>query len=150
MIGARVEQPQGSLCVVSCGTAVTVDILAPDGKHKGGIISASPRAIRQKMLQDAAGINIDIDLVTQLIKMDSVYTHSTEQALYNGSVLSAIGLIRSIWTQLQEDGAKSGQEAAWHLLYSGGGMPELLPYLPKQGVYYPDLLMTGLAAIADN
>jgi len=154
MIGGRVVQPQGNLCVVSCGTALTVDLLDHHGRHLGGLISASPRAIRQKMVQDAARIDIEIDLAPQLIKMDSFYTQSTEQALYNGSVLSAVGLISRVWAQLQsqarsEDVATAAQ-AAWHLLYSGGGIQELLPYLPEQGLYYPDLLMTGLAAIADN
>ena len=149
MIAARAIHSQGSLCVVSCGTALTVDVVDPNGRHLGGLISASPRAIRQKIVADAAGVNIDIDLIPKHDKMDSVYTQSTEQALYNGSVLSAIGLIREAYSQLQDQHPAESGHAAWHLLYSGGGMPELLPYLPEQGVYYPELIMTGLAAIAD-
>jgi len=150
MIGARATVAQGRLCVVSCGTALTLDVLDQHGRHLGGIISASPRSIRQKMVQDAAGINVDIDLPSNLIKIDSVFTQSTEQALYNGSALSAIGLVQQVWQQLQGQDEATTPQSAWRLLYSGGGMPELLPYLPTEGVYYPDLIMTGLAAIADN
>jgi len=150
MVGARVAQPTGRLCVVSCGTALTIDVLDETGMHKGGIISASPRAIRQKLLENAAQINIDIDLAPDLIKMDSVYTQSTEQALYNGSAQSAIELVKGVWRRVQDEDPGMAPMTAWHLLYTGGGVTELLPYLPEQGVYYPNLLMTGLAAIADT
>ena len=151
MIGARHIQPGGNLCVVGCGTALTLDVLDSEGRHLGGIISASPHAIRQKVVADAAGINKHIEFSDSDIKMDSIYTQTTEQALYNGSALSAIGLVTLVWEKISQNhlsDADSG--AAWHLFYSGGGIAELLPYLPEQGVYYPELLMKGLAAIAEN
>lgn len=151
MIAARETEPADNLCVVSCGTALTVDFLDTDGRHLGGIISASPQAIQEKIRQDAAAIRIDWESLGQ--NSVTPFAGSTEQAIYSGSMLGAASLVSQMWQQLVEEARLVGQgeqKRQWKLLYSGGGLPALLPLLPKIGVYYPDLLMSGLAAIAQS
>lgn len=41
----------GSLCVVDCGTAVTVDVVDAGGRHRGGLILPGPDTARAALLQ---------------------------------------------------------------------------------------------------
>ena len=56
MIGARQLFPGEALCLVSVGTALTLDLLAASGRHHGGAIVPGPALMVQTLLERTAGI----------------------------------------------------------------------------------------------
>jgi type III pantothenate kinase len=50
------QQSQRALCVIDCGTAVTVDAVGHDGLHRGGWIMAGLPSLRQGLARSAPGL----------------------------------------------------------------------------------------------
>ncbi len=55
LIAAR-QLFQGNLCVIDCGTAVTLDLLAKAGEHRGGLILPGLQMMHNALVRDTAGI----------------------------------------------------------------------------------------------
>jgi type III pantothenate kinase len=56
LIGAHHEHPGKDLCLVSLGTAMTIDLLTAGGRHLGGSIVPGPRLMIESLLERTAGI----------------------------------------------------------------------------------------------
>jgi type III pantothenate kinase len=56
LIGAHHEHPGKDLCLVSLGTAMTIDLLDAAGRHRGGSIVPGPRLMIESLLERTAGI----------------------------------------------------------------------------------------------
>ena len=56
LIGAHHEHPGRDLCLVSLGTAMTIDLLTGAGRHLGGSIVPGPRLMIESLLERTAGI----------------------------------------------------------------------------------------------
>jgi type III pantothenate kinase len=56
LIGAHHEHPGRDLCLVSLGTAMTIDLLTATGRHLGGSIVPGPRLMIESLLERTAGI----------------------------------------------------------------------------------------------
>jgi len=122
----------GPWLVVGVGTALTVDLLAADGRHLGGRIAASPTLMREALCERAA----------QLPAQGGAYlpfAGNTGDALASGCLGAAIGLIEH---SLHAARAQLGRTPA--LLLHGGGAEALLPWLP-QAALAPSLVLEGLA-----
>ena len=57
LLGAR-SLYQGAVCVISAGTAVTVDFMGADGVHQGGSIMPGLEMMRQALIKETSGIAI--------------------------------------------------------------------------------------------
>jgi type III pantothenate kinase len=56
LIGAHYEHPGKDLCLVSLGTAMTIDLLNAAGRHLGGSIVPGARLMIESLLERTAGI----------------------------------------------------------------------------------------------
>ena len=56
LIGAHDRYTHRNLCIVSIGSAMTIDLLAADGRHQGGSITPGPYLMLDALLQSTAGI----------------------------------------------------------------------------------------------
>jgi type III pantothenate kinase len=56
LIGAHHEHPGKDLCLVSLGTAMTIDLLNAAGRHLGGSIVPGPRLMIESLMEGTAGI----------------------------------------------------------------------------------------------
>jgi type III pantothenate kinase len=56
LIGARQLFPDRALCVIDVGTALTVDLLDEDGRHRGGAIIPGPALMAGSLIKQTAGI----------------------------------------------------------------------------------------------
>lgn len=118
--------------LIGCGTALTLDALAADGRHLGGLIAPSPTLMRQALngatsrIGDSAGAVVEI-------------AANTSDAAHSGCILAAIALIERF---RREVGERLGTEPA--LTGDGGGFDECMAFLPgaERG---RDLVLRGLA-----
>jgi type III pantothenate kinase len=121
--------------VVGVGTALTIDLLDGDGRHRGGRIAPSPTLMRDSLHAR----------VPQLPARGGdfiPFANDTASALASGCEGAALALIEQ---SAREASAMLG--VAPELLLHGGGAPALLPALGGTSVL-PSLVLEGLAAWA--
>lgn len=123
-------------CVIDAGTALTADVVAQDGMHRGGIITAGLRTQQRAVLgatrfatrnADASyGANLGID---------------TESCVRQGALLACLGAI---------DRAATFAGSGAHCVITGGDAATLLPYLPAHWRHDPHLVLRGLNALSET
>ena len=126
-------------CIVDCGTAVTVDALAANGEFRGGAIFPGLQLLRASLLQGTGGIRAVQG------KAYSALACSTPDAVAGGTLQ---GLIGGVTRLLEEQMRALG--AGTQVFVTGGDAPLLLPRLKIPAKEVPDLVLQGLARIADT
>ncbi len=138
MVAARQRWP-GYLCVVDAGSALTLDILQPDGQHLGGYILPGLSMMQSCLLDKTA-----IPLSSQAVKMASSTQpgHDTASCIANGTVQAACGLIERTVLQLKQDTTETVQ-----CVLTGGDSQYLVTALTIPHAVEPNLVLLGLAQI---
>lgn len=139
MLGARARSglPDGAgpWLVVGIGTAITLDLLDADGRHRGGRIAPSPALMREALHARA----------TQLPERGGdvvAFADNTPDALRSGCDGAALALIRDAL-----DAGTALLGATPRMLLHGGGI-DALPGLCDHALRAPALVLEGLAAWA--
>lgn len=140
VIGAY-RRVQGAVVVADIGTAATIDVVAADGRHRGGYIVPGPRLMVASLLSGTS------DLATFRATSPpggaSAFADNTRDAIERGCRVAIAGWIE----RCVRDAARS-VETQPRLLLTGGALPEVLPYLGIAGEEVPDLVLRGLAELA--
>jgi type III pantothenate kinase len=140
MIGARQLFPGEALCLVSVGTALTLDLLAASGRHRGGAIVPGPALMVQTLLERTAGIRRRARGGAGVGRR--LYARDTRAAIEAGARHACVGVVERA---LAEGERRLGQRPG--LVLSGGGAPGLLSLLGGAR-RCDDLVMRGLLALA--
>ena len=119
--------------VVSCGTAVTLDAVAADGRHLGGMIIPGPELMKQSLIANTAAIN---DL-NGLISGKNKLATNTEDAVNLGTVTAVAALIEKVM-------AITGFKAEQGVL-TGGCAGQIAQTLDMPLSVEPDLVLKGLS-----
>lgn len=130
---------KGPAVVIDCGTAITIDAMAADGTHLGGLIVPGMELMVSALTGQAPGITIE-EAGNQEI---SLLGRSTEAAVSGGVLYTAIALIERVFMDLQ---GELGNRTK--LLLTGGEATRVLPLLGSHPEYVPDLVLKGLAVYA--
>ncbi|MCL6619653.1 type III pantothenate kinase [Thermomonas hydrothermalis] len=120
------------MLLVGVGTALTLDLVDGEGRHRGGRIAPAPDLMRQALHARA----------TQLPPSGGrfvPFADTTEDALASGCLGAALGLIEH---SLQAARAELGVQP--QLRVHGGGVAALRPWLPEH-VVVADAVLVGLA-----
>lgn len=142
MLGARhIHEAQGRpLCVIDCGTAITIDIIDSEGAHQGGWISPGLELMSTSM---EAG--------TSIVRDDSksfgtdVFARDTSAAVRAGTLHAGIGLVRQAMRQCD---IYFGETA--FCVLCGGDAERLARYLPECNYIIPDLVLCGMNIFIRN
>ena len=120
--------------IVDSGTALTIDVLDRNGEHRGGFILPGLNLMR-KSLQENTGIRVAEGQEELTLEPG----HSTEAAVFNGTLTALIATIETVINSITEAGQPT-------LLLTGGGGDLLAAYmsLPKTEVV-AGLVLDGLA-----
>ncbi|PKM11949.1 MAG: type III pantothenate kinase [Gammaproteobacteria bacterium HGW-Gammaproteobacteria-3] len=118
-----------AVCIVDCGTAITVDVMAATGHHLGGLIAPGLTAMREALAQNTANLSFSAQV------FPAGLAHSTEAAIYNGSLYAAVGLINSV---CQPGGALK-------LILTGGDAQIIAGHFGIDVLVVPDLVLQGLS-----
>ena len=130
---------KANVCIVDCGTAVTVDALAANGEFRGGAIFPGLQLLRASLLRGTGGIHAAEG------ESDSAFGCSTPDAVAAGTLQGLIGAVTRL---LEEQMRVLG--AGTQVFVTGGDAPLLLPHLRIPAKEVPDLVLRGLARIADT
>lgn len=128
-------------CIVDCGTAITIDALAADGQHLGGLIVPGLATMRRALLDNTSGI----ELRGEAMEAVSLLARDTEGAVRGGTLYAAVAVIDRVVADVR---AALGKDVA--RIITGGDAPILLALLGERFVHEPDLVLQGLAVVASQ
>jgi type III pantothenate kinase len=126
----------GPWLLVSVGSALTVDLLATDGTHVGGLIAPSPEHMRHALAERFPALSVDGGELGD-------WAADTGDALASGALAAAAGLVERAHRL-----ASTRLGVAPTVLVSGGGAAPVRAALPfaSQSVDAP--VLDGLARLA--
>ena len=122
------------VCVIDCGTAVTVDVILEDGRHAGGFILPGMALTTAALVRETHGIRMHHEADAQL-----EFGRSTEACVRNGFAFALAGLVERCAGKIREE---EGAELLF--IVTGGGAEQALPLLPGQYFHEPHLVLEGL------
>ena len=125
-------------CIIDCGTAITVDVLAADGQHQGGLIIPGIELLKQVVREDTAGVRPRTE-----IQAATLYANSTAAGVHGGAVYMAVAAIDRIITDVA-----ATQNQDLEVVITGGDAGKMLPLLARSAHHDPALVLKGLAIIA--
>ena len=130
----RHKQP---LCVMDCGTALTVDVILADGQHVGGFILPGLSLMASALARETHGIGTRQEWELQLEP-----GRSTAACINNGFAMALTGLLERCFSALRAE-----YDAEPLCVITGGGAEQFLPLLPHPCIHEPDLVLQGLMLI---
>lgn len=118
----------GDVCVVDCGTAVTLDVLRRDGQHLGGYILPGLAMMSDVLSHKTGRVRIDTALPATL-----ALGCSTSESVINGTMMAVVSMVERV-----------AAEHRAHLVLTGGDADSVSPFLSIQHIVEPELLLHGL------
>ncbi len=141
MIGAH-AMGLGPACVVSVGTAMTVDGVAESGKHLGGLIVPGPDLMIASLMQNTSDIAVRAEAGQT---REALFSDNTRGAIHQGAVHALAALVdRAMHTLEQSCGKRPA------LLVTGGAAHRIERLVADPLTQVPDLVLRGLAVLADE
>ncbi|HET9678938.1 MAG TPA: type III pantothenate kinase [Gammaproteobacteria bacterium] len=131
----------GPVCVVDAGTAVTLDVVDAQGQHSGGLILPGAAALWQSVRGTTARVLTDAD-EKLLPPPDTVLGATTQQCAAAGIWHAIAGGVERAVQQLPSQ--------TRNYILTGGSAPVLAKLLDAQWRQVPDLVLRGLAILANK
>ena len=126
--------------VVDFGTAVSFDIISPEGKYVGGVIAPGLEAMTDYLHQRTALLP-----KISLLEPPGAIGKSTRQAMLAGAVYGYRGLVRQILVEIRQE---LGWKKKLRVVATGGYAELIATKLPEISLVQPDLTLEGLRIIA--
>jgi len=133
---------QSNVCVIDCGTAITVDVVLKNGQHQGGLIAPGFNSLIAGLDRTTSIVN-DQNYLNQ--KTSSLLQQSTHQCIEQGCRKMSLGFIKDVVAQLK---VQYGDTLV--IVVTGGDSDFLASDLPENWHYCHDLIFRGLQFISEN
>jgi type III pantothenate kinase len=129
---------RGAACIVDCGSAITIDVLAADGRHLGGLIIPGLNIMNKLLVDNTAGINGTVPEMEY-----SLLASTTSAAVSAGALYAGVAFIDRVSTDVAAE-----IKGELKRVITGGDAPRVLPLLQDKYEHIPDLVLWGLARVA--
>lgn len=126
---AAYNKINNAVIVLDVGSAVTIDIVGPEGAHQGGYIVPGLRLMHQSLWQGTDSIKVNTKIASNIESPG----RSTDDAVDKGCLLLLVSTIQSLVAQY-----------CCKLIVTGGDGLLLRDQLELEAEYYPDLVLEGL------
>lgn len=136
---AAYHKVQAPVCVVDCGTAITIDAISAKGEHLGGIIVPGLQMMRESLLKGTQGIHLRKHPSAQV----SLLARDTEGGVDGGTLYAVVAVIDRVLSDVTETLGKNVK-----YIITGGDASQILPLLAHDFIHESDLVLQGLAQIA--
>ncbi len=130
---SRSTSPPSRVCVIDCGTSLTIDYLAPSGRHEGGLILPGRQLLLDSLQRRTEKVLFDPSSNGGQLSLGQ----STEDAVLNGAVHMLVGAIH-------ESFGVEPQHLDCQFYLCGGDAQWLQPALRVKALLVPDLVLDGL------
>jgi type III pantothenate kinase len=142
LIGAY-HRCRGACCVVDIGTAATVDTVDGGGRHLGGFIVPGPRLMTAALHLGTS--DLAARAANSPVGGDQLFADNTRDAIERGCRVALAALVDRSVAELQRQSGPAPQ-----LIVTGGASAEVMPYVVSAGLCVPDLVLQGLAVLAQS
>jgi type III pantothenate kinase len=142
VIGAWHVSKQRSVCVISVGTAMTLDLIDARGRHRGGAIVPAPSLMVGSLLSQTHGIR---RRARGGAGSNGLFARSTRAAIGQGARFAAAAVADRAVSE-----ARSVLGRAPLVLLTGGAAAEIRKLIHSVHRHVPDLVLQGLAVIASG
>lgn len=139
MIAAHAGKPCAT-CIVSVGTAMTVDGLDENGQHLGGLILPGPDLMVQSLLHNTS--DIAARAAAGAIAA-GIFANNTLGAVHQGAIHSLAAVVDRACESMAKSLGRPPE-----LLLTGGASDRILKLLQFSPRVVPDLVLRGLAVVA--
>jgi len=132
------------VCVVDCGTAITLDVINSQGRHMGGLILPGYQTMIQSLVKKTSNIQGFDDNKYNALFISGLAA-STQEAIFKGCSQLIIGGISGIIRSQQEK-----SDGKIHCIITGGDGKWLSEALTCSNLYNPFLVLQGLSFTSTN
>jgi type III pantothenate kinase len=129
------------VCVVSVGTAITIDLVDGRGRHHGGAIVPGPALMVSSLLTQTNGIRRRATGGPGGVT--GLFARTTRTAIGEGARYAAAAIVDRA---IEEARIQLGKRPL--VLLTGGGSTDIKPLICNSAVSLPDLVLHGLAVWA--
>ena len=117
------------MLVVDAGSAITIDLIGPQGVHLGGYISPGLRLMREALWQGTAKVQVDrVESLNMLVPGTC-----TQDAVNRGCLLAVVATIEKLASQYPAS-----------IVITGGDATVVAEALSLTSDHVPDLVLDGL------
>jgi type III pantothenate kinase len=169
-IGGHQLAKDRAVCIVSIGTALTIDLVDAHGRHRGGAILPAPPLMVDSLLAKTDGIRrraagassgaarksssggilggsgiLEGSVTGARRSSRSIFARTTREAIEQGALLAAAAAI--------DRGIDEARRAVGHspvVLLTGGGAKPVAPLIQRPYWSVPDLVLQGLVVLASQ
>jgi len=141
-VGAHELFPRSSVCVIGVGTAMTIDLIDADGRHRGGAIIPAPALMVETLFTRTHGIQRRAQ-GGRRGGGAGFFARATRTGVVQGARYAAAALI--------DRGAEEARVLLGRrpiVVLTGGDAATVRPLLRSPCVVVPDLVLRGLAVLA--
>lgn len=125
--------------LIDCGTAVTIDAVANDGQHLGGVILPGLQLSADALISRAQ------NRLSLSFEQPDIFADGTARAIGSGCLFGLVGAIEGICARMQ-----ASMSTPLVRILTGGDAEHLYPWLSGDYRVQPDLLMQGLRYITEQ
>ena len=129
------------VCVVGVGTAMTIDLVGADGRHRGGVIVPAPSLMVATLLANTHGIRRRAR--GGALGGQGIFARSTRDGIERGSRYAAAALVDRA---VEAASSLFGREPL--VVLTGGDAAAVRSLVRSRAVGVPDLVLRGLAVLA--
>lgn len=140
LVAAR-QHCEGALYIVDAGTALTIDVLAADGAHQGGLIIPGIGLMQRVLVDRAPGIRLGDNANNR--GTGTLLARDTAGAVQGGTWYAAVAIIDRV---AQDAEAELGVPLT--RIITGGDGRKLLPLLTNEFDFQEYLVLQGIGVIA--
>jgi len=131
---------KGPVCIIDCGSAITIDALAADGGHLGGLIMPGIELQQGALVSNTADIN---GFSGEVDNRTSLLASETGEAVVYGTLYMITAAIDRV---IADVSAECGEPLK--TMITGGDAERILPLLTQQVQHEADLVLKGVARLA--
>ena len=128
------------VCVIDCGTAITLDIVDAAGNHQGGLIAPGLDMMRRSLVNGTAAID---PLPAETGALQPLLSRNTIDGTSSGVMHMAGALIDRVIVE-----TAAGYGGNLEAVITGGDAERILPLLRHRPRYDRDLVLKGIAILA--
>lgn len=128
------------VCVVDCGTAMTIDGISESGQHLGGFIVPGYAMMQEILANSTSDIN-----TIRMTAPSLNFSNSTEQGVNNGCYLAMIATIDRVVRSMKND-----HDGRVRCIITGGNAELVIKQLGEEFEYEPNLVLQGLALFSER
>ena len=129
-----------AVCVIDCGTALTLDIVNDEGVYKGGYIIPGPALMIETLTKNTRQIEATKSSVSSLEP-----GRNTSECVENGALIATVYTIEKMLEELRQQASQDYQA-----VITGGAANEITVHLQGQVEYEPYLVLHGLNIVAGD